>query len=179
MGCDGAAVDVRPCVAQRALRGLRRAGTAGKAAAILEAVEGRPRNTKHTCLPCATKVVPVQLARPCCCCTSANDSAPPPSPLPSCPSPLPHGRSMCLYAGINISGVNAEVLPSQWEYQVGGARGGPSGRRRMVWAGARRLREAGRGGTGCAGGKQWTWRSKVQSATSQAAQPERQMSMPR
>jgi len=25
----------------------------------------------------------------------------------------------CLYAGINISGVNAEVMPGQWEYQVG------------------------------------------------------------
>jgi glutamine synthetase len=25
----------------------------------------------------------------------------------------------CLYAGIKISGINAEVLPSQWEYQVG------------------------------------------------------------
>ena len=25
----------------------------------------------------------------------------------------------CLFAGINISGVNAEVMPSQWEYQVG------------------------------------------------------------
>lgn len=25
----------------------------------------------------------------------------------------------CLYAGINISGVNAEVMPSQWEFQVG------------------------------------------------------------
>jgi hypothetical protein len=25
----------------------------------------------------------------------------------------------CLHAGIKISGVNAEVLPSQWEYQVG------------------------------------------------------------
>ena len=24
----------------------------------------------------------------------------------------------CLYAGINISGVNAEVMPAQWEYQV-------------------------------------------------------------
>lgn len=24
----------------------------------------------------------------------------------------------CLYAGINISGTNAEVMPSQWEYQV-------------------------------------------------------------
>lgn len=27
---------------------------------------------------------------------------------------------MCLYAGINISGVNAEVMPAQWEYQVRG-----------------------------------------------------------
>jgi glutamine synthetase len=26
---------------------------------------------------------------------------------------------MCLYAGINISGVNAEVMASQWEFQVG------------------------------------------------------------
>jgi glutamine synthetase len=26
---------------------------------------------------------------------------------------------MCLYSGINISGVNAEVMPAQWEYQVG------------------------------------------------------------
>ncbi len=25
---------------------------------------------------------------------------------------------MCLYAGINISGTNAEVMPSQWEYQA-------------------------------------------------------------
>jgi glutamine synthetase len=25
----------------------------------------------------------------------------------------------CLYAGINISGTNAEVMPAQWEYQVG------------------------------------------------------------
>lgn len=25
---------------------------------------------------------------------------------------------MCLAAGVNISGVNGEVLPSQWEYQV-------------------------------------------------------------
>jgi glutamine synthetase len=25
----------------------------------------------------------------------------------------------CLFAGINISGINAEVMPSQWEYQVG------------------------------------------------------------
>eukprot|EP00931_Biecheleriopsis_adriatica_P019324 TRINITY_DN131_c0_g1_i2.p1 TRINITY_DN131_c0_g1~~TRINITY_DN131_c0_g1_i2.p1 ORF type:complete len:874 (-),score=162.90 TRINITY_DN131_c0_g1_i2:36-2396(-) len=26
---------------------------------------------------------------------------------------------VCLYAGINISGTNAEVMPGQWEYQVG------------------------------------------------------------
>jgi glutamine synthetase len=26
---------------------------------------------------------------------------------------------MCLYSGVNISGVNAEVMPAQWEYQVG------------------------------------------------------------
>ena len=26
---------------------------------------------------------------------------------------------MCLYAGIKIGGVNAEVMPSQWEYQIG------------------------------------------------------------
>ena len=25
----------------------------------------------------------------------------------------------CLYAGIKISGTNAEVMPAQWEYQVG------------------------------------------------------------
>ncbi|KAL4330718.1 hypothetical protein AHAS_Ahas13G0428100 [Arachis hypogaea] len=24
----------------------------------------------------------------------------------------------CLYAGINISGVNGEVMPAQWEFQV-------------------------------------------------------------
>jgi len=29
----------------------------------------------------------------------------------------------CLYAGIKISGINAEVLPSQWEYQVGPCEG--------------------------------------------------------
>ncbi|KAK9499374.1 hypothetical protein O3M35_002422 [Rhynocoris fuscipes] len=29
----------------------------------------------------------------------------------------------CLYAGINISGSNAEVMPSQWEYQVGPCEG--------------------------------------------------------
>ncbi|GAX75146.1 hypothetical protein CEUSTIGMA_g2590.t1 [Chlamydomonas eustigma] len=26
---------------------------------------------------------------------------------------------LCLYSGVNISGINGEVLPSQWEYQVG------------------------------------------------------------
>lgn len=25
----------------------------------------------------------------------------------------------CLYAGIKVSGTNAEVMPAQWEYQVG------------------------------------------------------------
>ena len=25
----------------------------------------------------------------------------------------------CMYAGIKIAGENAEVMPSQWEYQVG------------------------------------------------------------
>jgi len=29
----------------------------------------------------------------------------------------------CLYAGIQISGINAEVMPSQWEYQVGPCHG--------------------------------------------------------
>lgn len=29
----------------------------------------------------------------------------------------------CLYAGIKISGVNAEVMPSQWEFQVGPCEG--------------------------------------------------------
>jgi glutamine synthetase len=33
----------------------------------------------------------------------------------------------CLYAGINISGVNAEVMPAQWEYQVGPCTGIDSG----------------------------------------------------
>jgi glutamine synthetase len=34
---------------------------------------------------------------------------------------------MCLYAGVNISGVNAEVMPAQWEYQVGPCVGIDSG----------------------------------------------------
>ena len=25
----------------------------------------------------------------------------------------------CLYAGVKVSGINAEVMPGQWEYQVG------------------------------------------------------------
>jgi len=29
----------------------------------------------------------------------------------------------CLYANINISGINAEVMPSQWEFQVGPCEG--------------------------------------------------------
>eukprot|EP00741_Cyanophora_paradoxa_P020961 tig00021319_g20236.t1 len=29
----------------------------------------------------------------------------------------------CLYAGVNISGVNAEVMPGQWEFQVGPCEG--------------------------------------------------------
>lgn len=29
----------------------------------------------------------------------------------------------CMYAGINISGSNAEVMPAQWEYQVGPCEG--------------------------------------------------------
>jgi len=33
----------------------------------------------------------------------------------------------CLYAGITISGINAEVMPGQWEYQVGPCTGIDSG----------------------------------------------------
>jgi len=33
----------------------------------------------------------------------------------------------CLYAGVSISGVNAEVMPGQWEYQVGPCEGINSG----------------------------------------------------
>lgn len=29
----------------------------------------------------------------------------------------------CLYAGINVSGTNAEVMPAQWEFQVGPCEG--------------------------------------------------------
>jgi glutamine synthetase len=37
----------------------------------------------------------------------------------------------CLYAGINISGINAEVMPGQWEFQVGPCLGIDSGD--QVW----------------------------------------------
>lgn len=36
--------------------------------------------------------------------------------------PEAHYRA-CLYAGIPISGINAEVMPGQWEYQIGPAVG--------------------------------------------------------
>lgn len=29
----------------------------------------------------------------------------------------------CIYAGVTISGTNAEVMPAQWEYQVGPCEG--------------------------------------------------------
>jgi len=45
-----------------------------------------------------------------------------------------HGRHVaeahyraCLYAGLDISGINAEVMPGQWEYQVGPSIGIDSG----------------------------------------------------
>jgi len=37
----------------------------------------------------------------------------------------------CLYAGISISGINGEVMPGQWEYQVGPCEGTDSGD--MLW----------------------------------------------
>lgn len=37
----------------------------------------------------------------------------------------------CLYSGINISGTNAEVMPGQWEYQIGPCEGIDSGD--QVW----------------------------------------------
>merc|ERR1719238_372994 len=33
----------------------------------------------------------------------------------------------CMFAGINISGINGEVMPGQWEYQVGPCTGIESG----------------------------------------------------
>ena len=38
----------------------------------------------------------------------------------------------CLYAGVSVSGVNAEVMPGQWEYQVGPCEGVDIGDH--VWA---------------------------------------------
>ena len=38
----------------------------------------------------------------------------------------------CLYAGVSLSGVNAEVMPGQWEYQVGPCEGVDIGDH--VWA---------------------------------------------
>jgi glutamine synthetase len=37
----------------------------------------------------------------------------------------------CLYAGIKVSGTNAEVMPGQWEFQVGPAHGMEAGD--MIW----------------------------------------------
>ena len=37
----------------------------------------------------------------------------------------------CLYAGINISGINGEVMPGQWEFQVGPVEGISAGD--QVW----------------------------------------------
>ena len=37
----------------------------------------------------------------------------------------------CLFAGIKISGINAEVMPAQWEFQVGPATGMEGGD--MMW----------------------------------------------
>merc|ERR1712174_84108 len=37
----------------------------------------------------------------------------------------------CLYAGLKISGTNAEVMPSQWEFQIGPAKGMEAGD--MMW----------------------------------------------
>ena len=30
-----------------------------------------------------------------------------------------HHLDLCLKAGIKVSGINAEVMPGQWEYQIG------------------------------------------------------------
>lgn len=38
----------------------------------------------------------------------------------------------CLYSGINISGINAEVMASQWEYQVGPCEGIASGDQMII-----------------------------------------------
>ena len=36
-----------------------------------------------------------------------------------------HVREACLAAGLAISGINAEVMPGQWEFQVGPVGRGP------------------------------------------------------
>jgi len=38
----------------------------------------------------------------------------------------------CMYAGINISGINGEVMPGQWEYQVGPCTGIESGDQLLI-----------------------------------------------
>ncbi|MFS7997705.1 putative glutamine synthetase [Helianthus anomalus] len=47
-------------------------------------------------------------------------------PVGGYPSPQSFGRDIldahykvCIYAGINISGTNEEVMPGQWEFQIG------------------------------------------------------------
>merc|ERR1719230_2288658 len=31
--------------------------------------------------------------------------------------------ALCLYAGVKVAGINSEVMPGQWEFQVGPCRG--------------------------------------------------------
>ncbi|KVH93606.1 Glutamine synthetase, beta-Grasp [Cynara cardunculus var. scolymus] len=52
----------------------------------------------------------------------------------------------CLYAGINISGTNGEVMPGQWEFQVGPSVGIEAGDH--IWC-ARYLLEGDWNGAGC------------------------------
>jgi len=40
-----------------------------------------------------------------------------------CARVLDKRQRACLYAGIKISGINAEVMPAQWEFQVGPCEG--------------------------------------------------------
>lgn len=70
---------------------------------VLQGTDGRPYGWPHNGFPA--------LQGPYYCSVGANRA---------------HGRDIveshglaCLYAGIAFSGTNAEVLPSQWEYQVG------------------------------------------------------------
>merc|ERR1712203_1352630 len=37
------------------------------------------------------------------------------------------GYKACLYAGVKIAGINAEVMPGQWEFQIGPCEGIQSG----------------------------------------------------